>query len=61
MSYIEDIRISSANSMSTDAFGRFRVSEAHTLFDSKNLNESGSLFWDSLTTGGGKYTIFYII
>lgn len=38
----------------TDAFGRLRVSNPLTLFDSKQLYDNNPLFWDeSLESGGG--------
>ncbi len=39
-----------------DAFGRLRVSEPHTLFDSKLVETNGSLFWDTALTGSGTAT-----
>lgn len=36
-----------------DAFGRLRVSNLTTLFDSKQLHDSQPLFWDDQQTGGG--------
>ena len=38
--------------VATDAFGRFRVSSPETIFDSKLLFDSGSLFWDDQETSG---------
>ena len=46
--------ITAQDTPSIDAFGRWRVSNPVTLFDSKQLFEKGALFWDeSLVTGGG--------
>ena len=46
--------IKAADSPSIDAFGRWRVSDPFTLFDSKQLSDSLPLFWqDSLTSGAG--------
>jgi hypothetical protein len=36
-----------------DAFGRLRVGEAFTIFDSKLVFDSQDLHWDELTTGNG--------
>lgn len=35
-----------------DAFGRLRVSEPHTLFESKQLYDKAPMFWDEQLTGG---------
>lgn len=36
-----------------DAFGRLRVSDPETLFDSKQIFDNQPLFWDEATTGSG--------
>lgn len=47
-------RILFADSPSLDAFGRQRVSEQKTIFDSKQVFDNQPLFWDeSLETGAG--------
>lgn len=38
---------------SLDAFGRQRVSDPHTLFDSKQVFDAQTLFWDDAETSGG--------
>ena len=44
-------------SAATDAFGRSRVSEPETIFDSKLLHDKAPLFWDEqITDGGGSPT-----
>jgi hypothetical protein len=43
---------SAADSGSIDAFGRWRVSNPETLFDSKQLHNSAPLFWDDQETSG---------
>ena len=40
----------------TDAFGRLRISEAVTLFDSKQINNGGGDYWNTTLTGGGTAT-----
>lgn len=52
MSFIEEQDIKSADSGSIDAFGRWRVSEAHTLFDSKLILDNAPLRWDDAATSG---------
>jgi hypothetical protein len=52
MSYFEKTRILSADSPSIDAFGKWRVSQPTTLFDSKQIVDSGSFYFDIKTTGG---------
>jgi len=45
MSYFEKIGIYGADSPSVDAFGRWRSATPTTLFDSKFLHSTSSLFW----------------
>lgn len=53
MSYFEKTRILAADSPSIDAFGKWRVSNPTTLFDSKQIVDSGSGYIDTqLRTGG---------
>ncbi len=56
MSYFEKTRILSADSPSIDAFGKWRVSQPTTLFDSKQVVDSGSFYFDIKTTSGGNVT-----
>ena len=35
-----------------DAFGRFRISQPYTIFDSKQIFDNGPLFWDDAQTSG---------
>jgi len=56
MSYFEKTRILSADSPSIDAFGKWRVSQPTTLFDSKQIVDSGSFYFDIKTTGGATVT-----
>ena len=51
MSYINNPSITLADSANIDAFQRLRVSEATTIFDSKQLYDTGSLVWATKTTG----------
>lgn len=53
MSYFEDINIKTSDSASIDAFGRWRVSNVQTLFDSKLLHDKNPLSWDEETNGTG--------
>lgn len=57
MAYFPKTSVYLANSPSIDAFDRLRVSNPYTVFDSKQLYDKGSLFWDeSITTGAGSPT-----
>ncbi len=51
MSYFEKTQILAADSPSIDAFGKWRVSEPSTLFDSKQVFNNNSFFFDSYNTG----------
>ena len=54
MSHITRVTTSPSNIAALDAFGRLRVSEPQTLFDSKQIQDNDSLFWDeALETGSG--------
>ena len=44
--------IQASDSFSIDAFGRWRVSQPYTIFDSKQLYDSQPLFWDDQATSG---------
>lgn len=52
--------VKASDSPSIDAFGRWRVSEPFTLFDSKQLTDSMALFWDDQLTSGAGATSDYI-
>ena len=53
MSYFKNTKLD-LNNATGDAFGRLRVSNPITLFDSKQLFDNAPLFWDeSLETGAG--------
>lgn len=54
MSYFNQVGIQGSDTFSIDAFGRWRISEPFTIFDSKTINDSGSLFWD--VSGSGNFT-----
>jgi len=45
MTFFPEIYIRSSDSPSVDAFGRYRISEPETLFDSKQLFDGSELFW----------------
>lgn len=51
MSYIRNVIIDT-NNATGDAFGRLRVSEPTTLFDSKQIFDSQPLLWDDQETSG---------
>lgn len=50
--YTKSIEVNAKDSPSTDAFGRWRVSNPVTLFDSKQVFDNGILFWDDSETSG---------
>jgi len=50
--------ISLANNATIDAFNRLRVSDPHTLFDSKQLYDNQPLFWDEDTSGVGAGIVY---
>lgn len=52
MAYFEKTQIYSADSPSIDGFGKWRVSNPQTLFDSKNVVDSGSLYTTAIFNGG---------
>jgi len=52
MSYIKDSTIKATDSPSIDAFGRWRTSSTHTLFDSKQIFDSQDLYWNESETSG---------
>lgn len=53
MSYFKNILLDTSNAAG-DAFGRLRVSEPETLFDSKQINDNQPLLWDEeLESGAG--------
>lgn len=56
MSYFEKTRILAADSPSIDAFGKWRVSNPTTLFDSKQISDSGSFYFDIKTVGSATVT-----
>lgn len=51
MSYFEKTQILAADSPSIDSFGRWRTSGLTTIFDSKQLYDSGSLYWSTRIVG----------
>jgi len=56
MSYFEKTQILAADSPSIDAFGKWRVSNPTTLFDSKQIVDSGSFYFDIKTVGSATVT-----
>ena len=53
MTYLRDYSFKMADSMSIDAFGRLRVSEPESLFDSKQTaGDTTGLFWDDVALSG---------
>lgn len=59
MTLIRNVNIKSQDSPSIDSFGRWRTSEPHTLFDSKQIFDSLPNFWnDAQTSGAGTSTTY---
>lgn len=56
MSYFEKTRILAADSPSIDAFGKWRVTNPTTLFDSKQVVDSGSFYFDIKTVASATIT-----
>lgn len=52
MSYFPKISVAGADCTTVDAFGRWRVSEPSTLFDSKLMLDSAPQFWDDQSISG---------
>jgi hypothetical protein len=68
MSLLRNVNITTQDSAAIDAFGRFRVSEPYTLFDSKNIFddsdlasnvENQPLFFDNAETSGSGTSTLY--
>lgn len=56
MSYFEKTQILAADSPSVDGFGKWRVSNPTTLFDSKQVSSNNSFYFDTYTTGSASTT-----
>lgn len=52
MSFVENQSIKASDSASIDAFGRWRVSEPETIFDSKLILDNAPLRWDDAAVSG---------
>lgn len=48
----QTVKMTIADSPSADAFARLRVSEPHTIFDSKQIFDNAPLFWDDQEVSG---------
>jgi len=55
MTYFNEIKLN-PNSASNDAFGRLRVSEVSTIFDSKLILDKNSNFWNEIISGSATST-----
>lgn len=51
-----EVSLKASGSGLTDAFGRLRVSNPETIFDSKQLYDNAPLFWDDSEVSGGSTT-----
>lgn len=58
MSYFEQTTFT-PSAAAQDAFGRFRVSENYTIFDSKLLIDTASLFWDYTGSSAANSSVTY--
>lgn len=56
MSYFEKTQILAADSPSIDSFGKWRVSNPTTLFDSKQVYNNNSNYFDTYTVGSASTT-----
>lgn len=52
MSFVENQSVRASDSPSIDAFGRWRVSEPETIFDSKLILDNAPLRWDDAAVSG---------
>jgi len=59
MTLLRNVDIVPQDSMAVDAFGRWRVSDPYTIFDSKQLFDNGPLYWDDQEVSGGSTTSNY--
>jgi len=59
MTLLCNVDITAQDTMSIDAFGRWRVSEPYTVFDSKQLFDNQPLFWDDQEISGGSTSSTY--
>jgi len=59
MTVIRNVNIKSQDSPSIDAFGRWRVSNPVTVFDSKQIFDNQPLFWDDSEVSGGTTSSTY--
>ena len=60
MTLLRNVDIVPQDSPSLDAFGRWRVSNPHTVFDSKQLFDAQPLFWDDQQISGGSTTSTHV-
>ena len=56
MSYFEKCAVTTQDSPAIDAFGRWRVSQPETVFDSKQLHDAAPLFFDDQEVSGASTT-----
>lgn len=56
MAYRPKVEIQAADSPSVGAFSRWRIAEAVTLYDSKQIHDNLPLFWSTSTASGGSVT-----
>ena len=56
MALLHDVNVTAQDTGSIDAFGRWRVSEPATLFDSNLIGGDNTFWWDEETNGTGAST-----
>lgn len=58
MTYLRKVDVKYQDSANLDAFARLRMSAPETVFDSKQLSDKQTLFWDDqlVPTINGKYS-----
>lgn len=59
MTLLRNVDIKPQDTMSIDAFGRWRTSQPRTIFDSKQLFDKQPLFWDDQEVSGGSTSSTY--
>ena len=59
MTLLRNVDIAAQDSMSIDAFGRWRVSSPYTIFDSKQIFDNQPRFWDDQQISGAATSSTY--
>jgi hypothetical protein len=59
MTLLRNVDITAQDTMSIDAFGRWRSSDPYTVFDSKQIFDNGPLYWDDQEVSGSATSSTY--